>query len=205
MATHRERTLSFKDFYQVLHLQPDVDSEMIDHAYWHLARVYSAAPATTAKERSQMDDLNEAYSVLRSPALRQSYDRIRASMLGVGAPPTPPAPPEALPPPLPVMRRAPRPKLRVEPAPAPHWSGRLVAKTKRALTQASTLRARVHVPKVGLPKPAAAGGPAPIPLSFITRRANRGAPRVAQANIPAVAPSPPTDAVKLPSDGALSA
>jgi len=36
-----------------------------------------------AKER--LDDLNEAYSVLRSPSLRKEYDRVRNAILGEGA------------------------------------------------------------------------------------------------------------------------
>src|SRR3990172_5079027 len=95
-----EPAISFKDFYQVLQLQPDADSEMIDQAYWHLARVYNTESDSSV--RSKLDELNEAYSVLRSPALRAAYDKIRNGVLGERAPPAPP-PLHPPPPPLPVM------------------------------------------------------------------------------------------------------
>ncbi len=92
----------FKDFYQVLQLQPDADSGLVDQAYWYLARVCNetSGPIATAK----LDDLNEAYSVLRSPALREAYNKIRDRALGQGAPPTLPRS-EAPRPPLHMMSR----------------------------------------------------------------------------------------------------
>jgi curved DNA-binding protein CbpA len=78
--------VSFKDFYQILQLQPDADSGLVDQAYWYLARVYNETPGSMA--RVNLDDLNEAYSVLRSPPLREAYDKIRDGILGQGAPPT---------------------------------------------------------------------------------------------------------------------
>ena len=97
-----EPAILFKDFYQILQLQPDADSEMIDQAYWHLARVCNTESDSWA--RSKLDELNEAYSVLRSPALRVAYDKIRDGVLGERAPPAPPRvqPPR---PPLPVMNK----------------------------------------------------------------------------------------------------
>jgi curved DNA-binding protein CbpA len=92
----------FVDYYQVLQLQPDADSGLVDQAYWYLARVYNERPGPIA--RAKLDDLNEAYSVLRSPALREAYDKIRDDILGVGAPPRLPRP-QAPRPPLPIMSR----------------------------------------------------------------------------------------------------
>lgn len=98
----------FKDFYQVLQLQPHADSGMVDQAYWYLARAYNETQGPHA--RAQLDDLNEAYSVLRSPALREAYDKIRDGLLGQGAPPTMPRS-DAPRPPLHMMsrRQSPRP------------------------------------------------------------------------------------------------
>ena len=97
-----EPAILFKDFYQILQLQPDADSELIDQAYWHLARVFNTASDSWA--RSKLDELNEAYSVLRSPSLRAAYDKIRDAVLGERAPPAPPRvqPPRPL---LPVMSK----------------------------------------------------------------------------------------------------
>src|SRR3972149_9534999 len=97
-----EPAILFKDFYQILERQPDADSEMIHQAYWHLARVCNTESDSWA--RPKLDELNEAYSVLRSPSLRAAYDKIRDGVLGERAPPAPPRvqPPR---PPLPVMSK----------------------------------------------------------------------------------------------------
>jgi hypothetical protein len=80
------------DYYEVLHLHPDADAAMVDQSYWHLARLYNAAIPTDPEAQGKLAQLNEAYSVLRSPALRQEYDfaRERALRAGVLAPPPPP-------------------------------------------------------------------------------------------------------------------
>ncbi len=99
----------FKDYCLILQLHPEADAEMVDAAYWHLAKRYSDARRTDSSAKAKMDDLNEAYSVLRSPTRRDEYLRIRNAVLGEGTLPAPPEPaPEA--PPLTVMeKQRPRP------------------------------------------------------------------------------------------------
>jgi DnaJ domain len=80
---------TFKDYYEVLHLHPEADAAMVDQAYWHLARLYNAAIPTDSGARPMLEELNEAYSVLRTPELRDEYDNLRDAVLGVGALPEP--------------------------------------------------------------------------------------------------------------------
>jgi hypothetical protein len=95
---------TFKDYYEVLHLHPEADAAMVDQAYWHLARLYNAAIPTDSTARPMLEELNEAYSVLRTPELRDEYDSLRDAVLGVGALPEPRAV-AAEPPPLSVMEK----------------------------------------------------------------------------------------------------
>jgi hypothetical protein len=81
MAKQPEAASPFQDYYQVLHLQPEADAAMLDQAYWHLARLYNAAIPTDSDAKEKLDDLNEAYSVLRSPSLRKEYDRVRETVI----------------------------------------------------------------------------------------------------------------------------
>ena len=63
------------DFYQILQLHPSADGTMVDQAYWRLARLYNAAIPSEVTAITKLDDLNEAYRVLGSSALRKEYDR----------------------------------------------------------------------------------------------------------------------------------
>ncbi len=106
----------FKDYYEILHLHPDADAAMVDQAYWHLARLYNTTIPSDGGARAKLDELNEAYSVLRSPSFRREYDKLRDAVLGKGALPQSSEVPqaEAEPPPLAVMGKQ-RPKAREEP------------------------------------------------------------------------------------------
>ena len=75
----------FKDYYEILHLHAEADAAMVDQAYWHLARLYNAAIPSDAQAREQLDELNEAYSVLRSSELRAACDNVRKELLSEGA------------------------------------------------------------------------------------------------------------------------
>ena len=101
----------FSDFYEVLHLHPEADAAMVDQAYWHLARLYNAAIPDDTEAREKLDDLNEAYSVLRSAELRGSYDKVRDDVLGKGALPISLQDEEEEAPPLAVMAKQ-KPKAR---------------------------------------------------------------------------------------------
>lgn len=140
VAQPEETGPPFKDYFLILQLHPEADAEMVDAAYWHLARRYSDARRTDPSAKAKMDDLNEAYSVLRSSTRREEYSSIRNAVLGEGALPSPPQPvPEA--PPLAVMEKQ-RPEPRKEDATAqprggptrrfaqvsvPSWQSALVA------------------------------------------------------------------------------
>jgi len=107
----------FKDYYLILQVHPEADGAMIDAAYWHLARRYGEARLTDSSARAMMDDLNEAYSVLRTSDRRADFDRIRNILLGSNALPVAPPPPSE-PVPLSVMERQ-RPRAREEAATEP--------------------------------------------------------------------------------------
>ena len=118
---------SFKDYYEVLHLHPDADASLVDQVYWHLARLHSAAIRTDPSARIYLDDLNEAYAVLRSPRLRKQYDKTRSAALGPNAlPPSITEQPEREPPPLAVMvTQHLQARQESEPPPAEHGRRRL--------------------------------------------------------------------------------
>jgi curved DNA-binding protein CbpA len=105
-----ETELTFKDYYQILQLHPKVEAAMVDQAYWHLAQLYRDTATSDSSARAKLQDLNEAYTVLRSPTLRSKYDKVRDSILGKGALPAAPKPKPG-PPPLAVMeKQRPRPR-----------------------------------------------------------------------------------------------
>ncbi len=84
MARQPAANESFKDYYEALHLHPDADAAMVDQAYWHLARLYNQAIPSDSTAKAQLDELNEAYAVLRSPQMRREYDHVRAVLLADG-------------------------------------------------------------------------------------------------------------------------
>ena len=114
MAEHTATTeQSFKDYYEILHLHAEADAAMVDQAYWHLARLYNAAIPSDSQAREKLDDLNEAYSVLRSHELRVAYDQARNELVAAGALPVASEEPLAEAPPLAVMaKQRPKPKPR---------------------------------------------------------------------------------------------
>lgn len=99
-----EPTPIFKDYCLILQIHPEADAAMLDTAYWHLVRRYSEARKTDPSAKAKMDDLNEAYCVLRSPTQREEYFRTRDAFLGEGALPEPPLPTREAPP-LAVMEK----------------------------------------------------------------------------------------------------
>ena len=104
VAEPQESKPVFKDYCLILQVHPVADAEMVDTAYWHLARRYSEARKKDPSAKAKMDDLNEAYSVLRSSARREEYLRARDAFLGEGALPEAPKPAREAPP-LPVMEK----------------------------------------------------------------------------------------------------
>ncbi len=94
----------FKDYYLILQVHPEADAGMIQAAYWHLARRYNEQADTDPLAKEKLNDLNEAYSVLGTPARHEEYSRFRDEVLGEGALPKVAAPARE-PPPLTVMAR----------------------------------------------------------------------------------------------------
>lgn len=177
MARQPEETEPlFKDYYQILQLHPDAEAAMMDQAYWHLARLYNAAGPSDSSARAKLDDLNEAYSVLRSPTLRELYDKVRDGVLGQGALPIPPQQEPGPEPPLAVMaKQHPRsresrkshglrwPRLNVKKAGGVLWQSAmrplatvlLVRKLLRFPTRLTLHRPAIRVPHLPEPRPAA--------------------------------------------------
>ncbi len=66
-----------KDYYQILQVASAADQEVIEAAYRRLARKYHPDVDTSPDATSRMQTINEAFTVLSSPAKRADYDRIR--------------------------------------------------------------------------------------------------------------------------------
>jgi curved DNA-binding protein CbpA len=95
-----------KDLYKILQVDPDADAEVVTAAYRTLARKLHPDTDVTGIHAVRMAELNRAYSVLRDPAQRRTYDEQRAG--AGGAPAVPVGPGHATP----------------ERAPADRWSSR---------------------------------------------------------------------------------
>lgn len=66
----------FKDYYQVLGVEPRSHVRVIEETYWETAHELKKQPTRSAAKRLRA--LNEAYEVLGSPYRRMAYDRQRA-------------------------------------------------------------------------------------------------------------------------------
>ena len=67
--------MSTKDYYQILGVAADADSQQIKAAYRKLAFQYHPdRTGNDADSARQMKDVNEAYAVLSDPGKRQNYD-----------------------------------------------------------------------------------------------------------------------------------
>ena len=76
--------MSDRDHYEVLGLTPAADGSTVNRTYWQLARKYQALAPSDPRAHGMLDELNEAYNVLGTPALRDAYD---AKRLTADAPP----------------------------------------------------------------------------------------------------------------------
>ena len=77
---------SCPDYYYTLNVPPSATTAEVERAYWRIVR------SDKPEEEGGMDDVNEAYTVLTSPKLREQYDQVRSAVFGEGAPPQPPRP-----------------------------------------------------------------------------------------------------------------
>lgn len=70
--------MSERDHYEVLGLSSTADGTAVNRTYWQLARKYQALAPSDPRAHGMLDELNEAYNVLGTPALRDAYDANRS-------------------------------------------------------------------------------------------------------------------------------
>ena len=66
--------MSERNYYDILGLTADADGIAVNRTYWQLARKYQALAPSDPRAHGMLDELNEAYGVLGTPALRDQYD-----------------------------------------------------------------------------------------------------------------------------------
>ena len=81
-----------KDYYDILGVSPDAEPEVIDTAYRRLEPRYHPDVYTGIDAAERLRELDEAHAVLRDPAKRALYDRIRYHATGEGRQPESEAP-----------------------------------------------------------------------------------------------------------------
>ena len=70
--------MQFKDYYQILGIEPGAGEGEIKTAYRRLARKYHPDVSKEAGAEERFKAVNEAYEALRDPARRKAYDQLRA-------------------------------------------------------------------------------------------------------------------------------
>jgi len=73
-----------KDYYEILQVSPNAEPEVIAAAYRRLARKYHPDVNKSPQAAKRMKQINVAYEILRDPAKRAAYDRLRER---ISAPP----------------------------------------------------------------------------------------------------------------------
>lgn len=74
--------MEFKDYYKVLGVERGASDDEIKKAYRKLARKHHPDVSKAADAAARMQDVNEAYDVLRDPEKRAAYDRVGQGMRG---------------------------------------------------------------------------------------------------------------------------
>jgi curved DNA-binding protein len=68
--------VQFKDYYQVLGVERSATDDEVKKAFRKLARKHHPDVSQAKDAQSRMQELNEAYEVLRDPERRAAYDRV---------------------------------------------------------------------------------------------------------------------------------
>ncbi len=69
--------MEFKDYYEILGVQPDADDKAIKGAYRKLARKYHPDVSSDEDAEDKFKAVSEAYHVLKDPEKRAEYDQLR--------------------------------------------------------------------------------------------------------------------------------
>ncbi len=75
---HDDRAMRFKDYYEILGVEPGAGEAEIKTAYRRLARKYHPDVSKEPGAEESFKAVNEAYEALRDPQKRAAYDQLRA-------------------------------------------------------------------------------------------------------------------------------